>query len=120
MKRVVLLLLAGWSMAGAPGAHAAERCSLPGATFIAKSARAQLFSVKANGKKGVQRRYFGCRFGQRPLLLAADIAPKSPQATGYRNDTFRVGGTWAAWVERTASHFGAGESSTAIHVRSLA
>src|SRR4051812_38579741 len=120
MRRVGLLVLAAWSIAASPTAQAAERCSLPGETFIAKSAQAQLFSVKANGRKGVQRRYFGCRLGRRPLLLTADITPKSADDTTYRNDTFRIGGTWAAWVQRTGSHSGAGESSTAIHVRSLA
>src|SRR3954447_7951426 len=116
---------AGWGalaavLAAAGTAQAAHPRALPGARFVAKSAEAQLFSVAVKGKGAVKRRYFGCRTGHTPLLLTADITPKSTQDTTYANSAFRIGGTWAAWVETTSSDAGAGEFSRAIHVRSLA
>jgi uncharacterized delta-60 repeat protein len=104
----------------APSAHAAVNCLPSGATFVAKSAQAELYSVAPKGNGPVKRKYFGCVPGAKPVLLTQDVVPKSSQDTAYANSTFRLGGTWAAWVETTASDSGVGEFTRAIHVRSLA
>lgn len=115
-------MAAAWiaTVAGAGPAQAAQRCTLPGAQFIAKSAQAQLFSVAVKGRGAVKRRYFGCRTGHKPLLLTQDIVAKTEEDTAYTNTMFRIGGTWAGWVETTASAAGVGQFSRAIHLRSLA
>ena len=113
-------LAAALGLLPASAATGAVNCMPAGATFIAKSAQAELYSAVPKRKGAIKRGYFGCVPGRRPVLLTQDITPSSRDAAAYANGTFRVGGTWAAWVEHTASDFGAGEASTAIHVRSLA
>jgi hypothetical protein len=73
-----------------------------------------------HAKGDVKRVFFGCRTGHKPINLTADVSPKSSEDTHTSNVQFRLGGTYAAWVETSSSDFGAGEFGRAIVVRPLA
>src|SRR4051794_40773302 len=97
MRRSTFALAATLAGAFCSGASAAPNCMPKGATFIAKSAQAELYSAVPKRKGAIQRGYFGCLPGRKPVLLTQDIHPKSAQDTTYANSAFRLGGTWVAW-----------------------
>jgi uncharacterized delta-60 repeat protein len=118
MYRLLAFLpaLLGFVIAATPAA-AAQRCDLPGATTVVADAQARVFSVP--GKGATVRRYFGCRNGHKPFLLAADRSPKSSQDLHTEVTLMRLTGTWVAWHSSSSSDFGTGEFAESIEARSL-
>src|SRR3954470_17544230 len=112
-----ILLGIGLAAVVAAPASAAQRCALTGASTVVANAKARVLSVR--GKGAVRRRYYGCRKGSRPLLLATDVAPRQSDETHTTNDSFQLGGSWVAWHHTSTSDFGAGEYASRIVVRSL-
>ena len=107
--------LAALALTGAPDAVARDRCTARGAKTVVASGASRVFSVAI--KRG--REYFGCRKGQRPVLLTRDFSPADAEETATTTAMFRVSGSAVAWLEKQYSDFGVGEFGQGIVVRSL-
>ena len=110
--------MAAMAAAGATPAHAAaDRCSLPGARVLGRSAQGALFLVRVK-KSDNPRRFYGCLRGHAPRLIAEDYDPRDVDA-GEFNGGFLLAGRTVAWHEFDFDGSGYGSRSFSVHLLTL-
>lgn len=102
--------------AGGTAAHAADRCSRPGAHVLRQTAQAKLLVVRSKGD--TPRRFYGCLRGHAPSLLAEDYNPHDVDA-GEFNEGFLLAGRTVAWHEFDFDGSGFGSRSFSVHLLTL-